>query len=369
MVYLDNAATTMPKPPMVESAIMDALRHSGSLGRGSHASAAAASEIAFSCRCLAGEMFDVSPEHVAFTFNATHGSNIAIRSIVGLGDDVVVSGFEHNAVMRPLYALGANISIAGRKLFDREDTLQEFSRCVTARTKAVICTHVSNVYGYILPLEQIAELCKERNVPLIVDAAQSAGVLPLSMRELGAAFIFMPGHKSLFGPQGTGLLLCGCMPRPILEGGTGSSSKLMTMPAVLPDRVEAGTQNIHGIAGLVEGMRFVQRRGIGNIAQHEKELVDLLTKELSKIDDIQVLRGTPMSQSGVVSMCLKHMSCEEAAQRSAAAGIAVRSGLHCAPVAHESGGTIRQGTLRVSFSALSNVEDVETFVSFMKKLK
>ncbi len=369
MIYLDNAATTMPKPPQVEQAVVNALRYSGSLGRGSHVSAGAASDIAFSCRQLAGEMFDIKPEHVAFTFNATHGANIAIKSLVKHGDHVVVSGFEHNAVMRPLYALGAHISIAGRKLFDQQDTLREFSRCITGQTKAVICTHVSNVYGYILPIEQIAEICKERNVPLIIDAAQSAGVLPISMRELGAAFVFMPGHKSLFGPQGTGLLLCGSMPMPVLQGGTGSASRSHSMPDVLPDRVEAGTQNIHGIAGLAEGMRYVHERGIKSIAYHERQLVELLVEELSSHDDLQIFRGTQGSQSGVISIRTKHMSCEEAAQRLSRAGIAVRAGLHCAPVAHESGGTLQHGTLRASFSAFTDAGDVIAFADFMRKLK
>lgn len=369
MIYLDNAATTMPKPPQVEQAVLKALRSSGSLGRGSHGSAGAASDIAFSCRQLAGEMFDIDPERVAFTFNATHGANIAIKSLVKRGDHVVVSGFEHNAVMRPLYAVGARISIAGRKLFDREDTLREFSECVTGQTKAVICTHVSNVYGYILPIEQIAEICKKRKVPLIIDAAQSAGVLPISMRELGAAFIFMPGHKSLFGPQGTGLLLCGHMPEPVLEGGTGSASRSQSMPDVLPDRIEAGTQNIHGIAGLLEGMRYVRERDIENIAYHERQLVKLLVEELSSCDEMQIFSGSEASQSGVVSIQLKHMSCEEAARRLSEGGIAVRAGLHCAPVAHESGGTLRHGTIRVSFSAFSDARDVMAFADFIRKLK
>lgn len=358
----------MPKPPQVELAVRNALRNSGSLGRGSHTSATEASDIAFSCRQLAAEMFEVSHENVAFTFNATHGANIAIKTLVKPGDHVVVSGFEHNAVMRPLYALGAHITIAGRKVFDHEDTLRAFSQAVTEQTKAVICTHVSNVFGYILPIEQIAELCKERNVPLVIDAAQSAGILSLSMRKLGAAFIFMPGHKGLYGPQGTGLLLCSRMPNPLLEGGTGSASRLQGMPDILPDRVEAGTQNIHGIAGLVEGMRYVRRLGIKNIADHEKMLVDLLVEKLVDNDRLEVFCDKT-TQSGVVSIRMKQMSCEEAAYLLSQCGIAVRAGLHCAPVAHESGGTLQYGTLRVSFSAFSNVDDVLAFTDFMLRLK
>ena len=257
VIYLDNAATTLQKPRQVAQAVQRAMRSSGSAGRSSHKAARFASQIVYDCRCTAAELFDSSPEQVVLTFNATHGLNIAIKSLLKRGDKVVISGFEHNAVLRPLYAIGANVVVAGRKLFEKEETLHDFESKIDRETKAVVCTHVSNVFGYILPIEEIAEICKRRNVPLIVDAAQSAGILPISMKSLGAAYIAMPGHKGLMGPQGTGLLLCKGLPEPVLEGGTGSLSKSKDMPDFLPDRVEAGTLNAHGIAGLTEGMRFI----------------------------------------------------------------------------------------------------------------
>ena len=226
-------------------------------------------------------MFDADPEQVAFTFNTTHGLNLAIRTLVRPGDRVVVSGFEHNAVMRPLYALDAGIVRAGERLFDPHDTLAAFASAVTAGTAAVVCTHVSNVFGYILPLEEIAALCRKRGVPLIIDAAQSAGILPLSLRDTGAAFIAIPGHKGLFGPQGTGLLLCGRTPEPLLYGGTGSLSRSMQMPDFLPARVEAGPQNIPGIAGLLSGLRFVQQTGLRQIRRHVQLLLERLHQGLS----------------------------------------------------------------------------------------
>lgn len=257
MIYLDNAATTMPKPPKVYQAVLETMQTCASLGRSGHPAAQQASAVAFSCREAAGKLFDTPPDQVVFTSSATHGLNIAIKSLIARGDRVVISGFEHNAVLRPLYALGADIIIAGRKLFDPADTLAAFEAAVTPDTKAVVCTHVSNVFGYILPIEEIAELCRRKGIPLIVDAAQSAGVLDVSLARWEAAFIAMPGHKGLYGPQGTGLLLCGQVPKPLLEGGTGSQSERWDMPDFLPDVAEAGTHNVPGIAGLLEGIRHI----------------------------------------------------------------------------------------------------------------
>lgn len=369
MIYLDNAATTLPKPETVSRAVFDAILNMGSLGRGSHEVARSSAETAFLCRQLAGTLFDLPPDCIAFTLNTTHALNIAIKTLVKPGDHVVVSGFEHNAVMRPLYALGADVSIAGRILFDAKDTVASFEAAITPGTSAVICTHVSNVFGYILPIKEIAKICKEREVPLIVDAAQSAGALPLSVRALGAAFVAVPGHKGLFGPQGTGLLLCGQLPKPLMEGGTGSWSKQMSMPDFLPDRVEAGTQNIHGIAGLCEGLKFVISRGVDGIQHHEAKLMDLLRKELNDNAKYRTFFGEQYTQSGVLSFVPIGMSCEETARLLDRAGFAVRSGYHCAPVAHESAKTSSSGTVRVSLSAFSTENDVEALASFLRELK
>ena len=197
-----------------------------------------------------------------FTLNATHALNMAIHTLVQPGDRVVISGFEHNAVTRPLHGLGADILVAGRRLFDWEDTLSQWEKALKSKPKAAIFTHVSNVFGYILPAEALAALCRRYQVPFIIDAAQSAGMLPLSLRKLGADFIAMPGHKGLLGPQGTGILLCGRTPDPILRGGTGSESKNQEMPDFLPDRGEAGTLNVPGIAGLSAGLALETETGV-----------------------------------------------------------------------------------------------------------
>ena len=218
-----------------------------------------AAEVLLDCRERAAALFSVpNPEQVVFTSSATHGLNIAIKSLVGPGDRVVISGYEHNAVTRPLHGLGAEIITAASPLFSPEAAVEAFRRALPGARAAVVC-HVSNVFGYILPLGEIAALCRAEGIPLIVDTSQSAGCVPLDFAALGCAFAAMPGHKGLMGPQGTGVLLCGDeRVRPLLEGGTGSESLRQDMPAWLPDRLEAGTHNMPGIAGLLAGMDWIK---------------------------------------------------------------------------------------------------------------
>ena len=226
MIYLDSGATTLQKPPAVALAVQSAMRRMATPGRGGHAPAMRAADAVYDCRCLAGALFGAQPEQVVFTMNATHALNLAIKTLVRPGGRAVISGFEHNAVLRPLHHTGAKIAVAGRRLFDPADTLAAFDRAITPDTSAVVCTHVSNVFGYILPVEEIAAMCRVRGVPFMLDASQSAGLLPVSLAELGADFVCMPGHKALYGPQGTGLLLCARTPDTLLEGGSGSASRL-----------------------------------------------------------------------------------------------------------------------------------------------
>ncbi len=364
MIYFDQGATSFQKPPQVLSAVSRAMETCASIGRSGHPAAMEAARAAYECRQAAGSLFDAYEEQVVFTYNGTHGLNIAIHSLISPGDRVVISGFEHNAVLRPLYHLGADIHIAGRKLFDQADTLQAFSDAITPDTGVVICTHVSNVFGYILPVEEIAALCRERGVPFVLDAAQSAGVLPVSLKELQAAFIAMPGHKGLYGPQGTGLLLCGQLPKPLLCGGTGSRSQEKAMPDFLPDAAEAGTHNVPGIAGLLAGIRFVHDTGLDAIRTHEQELLKQLCTRLKDSQKIRLFHGSAGTQTGVLSLQLLQEDCELAAERLASQGIAVRAGLHCAPLAHESAGTLREGTIRISFSAFNTMDEIDAFLKY-----
>lgn len=362
MIWFDAAATSLQKPMSVSQAVLRAMQTNASVARGGHPAAQAAAQTVFSCRQVAAEMFDARPEQVVFTMNATHGLNIAIRSLVQPGDRVVVSGFEHNAVMRPLYALQAEILVAGEKLFDPQNTLEAFEAALKKRPKAAVCTHCSNVFGYILPIEEIAKRCMHYGVPLIIDASQSAGILPLSLSETGASFIAMPGHKSLYGPQGTGILLCAEGGEPLIFGGTGSNSESMEMPDFLPDRLEAGTHNVCGIAGLLAGLRFVKRRTPQAILSHECMLRKALQNELT---GVRMFTGE--SQSGVVSFVPKG-DCEDFAAHLSEQSVAVRAGLHCAPLAHQTAKTLHSGTVRVSFSAFNTLQEVHYFVRTCKKL-
>lgn len=371
MIYLDSAATTMQKPASVARASAWAMEHLASPGRGGHRPAMAAAETAFACREEAAKLFHVSqPERVVFTFNATHGLNIAIGTLAKPGSRVVISGYEHNAVTRPLHGVPElELRVARGPLFDPQATLEAFRRELDRGADLAVCTHVSNVFGFILPVEEIAALCREKGVALIVDASQSAGCLPLDFEALGAAFVAMPGHKGLYGPQGTGLLLCGMDPKPLLAGGTGSESRLQTMPAFLPDRLEAGTHNMPGLAGLLEGLRFVRRRGVENIAAQESLLIRHLGEGMERIPGARVfLAQNPMAQSGVLSFQMEGWDCEALGDALGERGFALRAGLHCAPLAHESAGTLEQGTVRASLSVFNTHRETEKLLRTLRTL-
>ena len=345
MIYLDNGATSFHKPQGVYTAVQRAMRRCANPGRGAHAPSMEAARTVYACRQRASRLFDCQPEQVVFTSNCTHGLNMAIRSLVNPGDRVVISGFEHNAVTRPLHGLGADCLVAGRKLFAPEDTLEQWEAALKKGVQCAVFTHCSNVFGYILPIRQMAQLCKDYRVPFILDAAQSAGSLPVSFRELGANFIAMPGHKGLLGPQGTGILLCADAPKPLLQGGTGSDSVRQQMPDYLPDAGEAGTLNVPGIAGLNAAITYLQTVGVDVIGRREQSQQRRCVKGLQKLG-YRVFAGE--DQSGTVSFVPRE-DCEELAQKLSQKGIAVRAGLHCAPLAHESAGTLQSGTVRVSF--------------------
>lgn len=364
MIYLDNGATSFHKPSQVRMAVQQAMMRCANPGRGGHKMAMEAAKTVFHCRETAAEMFDCTPEQVVFTGNCTQGLNLAIHSLVKPGSRVAITGFEHNAVTRPLYARGVQTVIAGRKLFAPEDTLTQWEDALKKGVSAAVFTHCSNVFGYILPVKEMAALCRQYGVPFIIDGAQSAGTLPISLEKMGADFIAMPGHKGLLGPQGTGLLLCGQIPKPLVQGGTGSSSKSQKMPEELPDIGEAGTLNVPGIAGLDAGMKWLQKAGIGNVFLREKQAADFCKERLKKLG-YTVFSGE--SQGGTVSFVGK-TDCELLAQKLAEQGIAVRAGLHCAPLAHESAGTLETGTVRVSFGHDATIRQAQSFLQILSTL-
>lgn len=362
MIYFDHAATSWQKPPQVYRSVLEGMEQCASVGRSGHLPAREAADRVYRCRRAAARLFEALPEQVCFTSNATHGLNIAIHSLIKPGDRVVISGYEHNAVVRPLSYIGADICVAGNHHFDSAELVESFRSLITEETAAVICTHVSNVFGYILPVEEISGLCAENEIPFVLDASQSAGVLPVSLRKIGKGFVAMPGHKGLYGPQGTGILLCGQMPEPLMQGGTGSISSDPQMPAFLPDRIEPGTHNVPGICGLWAGLEFVEQMGLGLILSHEQGLAQFVAAELNAMDRIKVFAPDDQNRSGVLSFAVDGMDCEEIADKLAINGICVRAGLHCAPLAHRTVGTEENGTVRISFSAFNFKEEADRFL-------
>ena len=331
VIYLDAAATSLQKPESVRTAVNRAMRLCASPGRGSHAAAQAAADIVFACRSAAAGLFGLeTPEKVVFTLNATHALNIAISSLVRPGDRVVVSGYEHNAVTRPLHALGAQVDVARVRTVRRGGG----GPCLrgAAARGALRCLQpcVKRFSGLSCPWSVLRGFAGTRGVPLVIDASQSAGSLPLDCRELGAAFIAMPGHKGLMGPQGTGMLLCRDTGRPVLFGGTGSASASQDMPPFLPDRLEAGTHNVPGIAGLLAGIEAVQKVGLTKILQHEQRLTRRMGEELAGIHGLRVfLSPTLSAQAGVLSVKPESCSCEALAESLGERGVAVPSAPVC----------------------------------------
>jgi len=365
MTYLDHGATSFPKPQCVTNAVVCAMENCGNPGRGGYEAAMRGARTVLRCRERAGKLFDCQPEQVICTTSCTHGLNIAIRTLVKPGSRVVISGFEHNAVTRPLHGLGANVQVAGRILFDPEDTLEQFEQALRRGMDAAVFTHVSNVFGYILPVEEMAALCRKYRVPCIVDCAQSAGILPVRLQNWGAEFIAMPGHKGLLGPMGTGLLLCGRVPKPLLMGGTGSQSESQQMPDYLPDVGEAGTVNVPGIAGLSAGIDHVMKESPERIFRREQQE---MRRCVSKLEALGFTVFSGADQCGTLSF-VPDCGCEELADFLGKQGICVRAGLHCAPLAHASAGTLSTGTVRVSFGHDACARQVGNLCFALEKYK
>ena len=365
MIYLDNGATSLHKPEQVGKAVNWTLKNCANPGRGGHKAAMLAAGQVYRCREQAAKIFDCQPEQVVFTQNCTHGLNIAIHSLIKPGSRVAITGFEHNAVTRPLYARDVKTLVAGTRLFDWENTLEEFENALQKGVSAAVFTHCSNVFGYILPVEEMAALCRRYGVPFVIDAAQSAGILPVRLHHLGADFIAMPGHKGLLGPAGTGILLCGSTPKPLLQGGTGSNSLDQNMPSDLPDMLEAGTVNVPGIAGLEAGLHYLEKTGIDRIFEKEQKAAKYAAEGLKNMG-YQVFCGE--NQSGTVSFT-GQTDCQELADKLGKKGVAVRAGLHCAPLAHQTAGTLQTGTVRLSFGHDASIKQTQEFLKILQTVK
>lgn len=379
MMYFDNGATTFPKPPSVVRAVNSALQaYGGNPGRGGHRMAVRAGEVIYQCRENAARLFGAeNPENIIFTDSCTTALNIVLHGLLQRGDHVVLSSLEHNAVARPLHMLqktrGVRLTVARVAEGDDEQTLQNFRNAINGDTKLVVCTAASNVFGVRLPVARLAALCRIYGVLLCVDAAQGAGVMPLHVAESGIDFLCAAGHKGLYGPMGTGILVINSktLPAPLTQGGTGSLSRSLEQPDDLPDRYESGTPNLPGIAGLNAGIQFVQARGAERLLHREMQLLQRLYNGLARQSGVVLYTQPPTEATHVpvLSFNLQGRDCEEvAALLDRRFGIAVRAGLHCAPMAHQAYGTENSGTVRAVLSAYTDPAQINGFLSAIQKI-
>ena len=370
-VNFDNAATTFPKPASVKRALSDAVsRYGGNAGRGGHRLTLATSEKVFDTRQTAADFFGAVPENVVFTLNCTHALNFAIQGIMKSGGHIIISSIEHNSVARPVYALSENGNVfysIAPVYDDDEQFLDGLKRLIRHDTKAIVCTIAGNVTGRILPFREIAQICRRRNICFIADGAQACGILDVKLSD-GINILCTSGHKGLYGPAGTGLLISdgeyGISP--VIQGGTGSSSMNLIQPDFLPDSLESGTVNTTGIIALKSGIDFVRKMGTDKIYAHENRLCRKFISLLDP-DRITVYRTEGLNYAPVVSFNINGMPPEEAAGLLSDRGYCLRAGLHCSPLAHKTLGT-DEGTVRFAPSVFNNENQVYGLTKEIKKL-
>ena len=378
MIYLDNSATTYPKPFSVYTAVANSIKKYGANpGRSGHTMSRQASYEVEKCRNLAAMMFGAySPNNVAFTLNCTQAINMVIKGILKPGDHVVTSCLEHNAVMRPLSKLSEDgiITYDIAKVYpgDNDKTLDSFRKKLNANTALIVCTHASNVLGVRLPIERISALAKIYGIPILVDGAQSAGLLPINIKQYGIDFLCLAGHKGLYGPMGTGMLITNSADKldTIIEGGTGTDSMKLCQPKIMPQKFESGTPNLPGICGLRAGLEFVKNKGIHNIFNHENQLMLYLYDRLEHIDGIKLYMQRPERNYFVplISFNMRGYISDEIGKILDRNGIEVRTGLHCAPSAHEFVGSLETGTVRVSPSVFNTKREIDMLVNVLKTI-
>lgn len=371
-IYLDNAATSFPKAPGVAEAVAGYLLHNGcNVNRSSYESAAEAEDLLLDTRHLLCRLFDFdTPSHVIFTPGITHSLNVILKGLLRPGDHCIVSSFEHNAVLRPLHNMGVDWSMVPL-LPDGSFLHPEV--LFRPNTRLVVMTHASNVFGNVLPLEQMGALCRERGVYFVVDCAQTAGHLPVSWKNLGADALCFAGHKGLLGPQGIGgMLLSKRLAQelpPLIEGGTGSASHLLDTPCFLPDKFEAGTLNIPGIFGLHQALEFLLETGVETIAKKEQALYSRFWEGLKNLQTVRGIHAPGRGQTSVVSVIVPGMDLAEAAWKlETEHGIQTRCGLHCAPLAHQTMGTFPEGTIRFSMGYHTTDWEVDTALEALSQL-
>ncbi|WP_053955113.1 aminotransferase class V-fold PLP-dependent enzyme [Inediibacterium massiliense] len=376
MIYLDNAATTYPKPEDVYVAMDVCMRKYGANpGRSGHALALEAGRIIYRTRELLCKLFHIeNPMQIIFTCNATDSLNLALKGILKRGDHVITTSMEHNSMIRPIMTLkdiGVEHTIVQCNQ-NGEINPKDIKKAIQKNTKLIAMTHGSNVTGTIMPIDEVGKIAKEANILFLVDAAQTAGVYPIDVQKMNIDLLAAPGHKGLLGPQGTGILYIkeGLELIQMKEGGTGSKSELLTQPDILPDRYESGTPNTSGIAGLGAGVEFILKEGIEKIREHEESLTKCMLEGLKQIEKVKIYGPKDeKKQAAVVSMNIgEEDSSEVSYLLDKVFSIGVRSGLHCAPVAHRTIGTFEQGTVRFSMGYFNTIEDIKKAIKAIERI-
>ncbi|NGQ96083.1 aminotransferase class V-fold PLP-dependent enzyme [Brevibacillus sp. SYP-B805] len=377
IVYLDNAASSWPKPPGVKEAMMEAIdAYAANPGRGGHALAMKASKTVFRARMQVARLFGIkNPNDLFFYLNATQALNQAIKGFVQKGDHVVTSSIEHNSVRRPLEYLRRTKQVEITYVEPREDGLfyaEDFAAAIRPDTRLVVVSHASNLTGLILPIKEIGAAAKERGAVFLVDASQTAGILPIDVEAMNIDMLAFPGHKGLYGPQGTGGLYVrhDLDLEPLIHGGTGSQSEAVDQPSARPDRFESGTVNTVGLAGLLAGVTFVMEKGVAQIHAHEWALTKKAILSLRELAGVEVYGpGVEVERVGVVSFNIAGVDASEVSFiLDQQYGIATRAGYHCTPLGHRTAGTEARGAVRASFGIFNTEEDVELLVQAVDEI-
>lgn len=375
MIYLDNAATTLHKPQQVIDAVVHAMQSMGNCARGTHEEALDAARTVYDARVRLASLFGCPRvDHVAFTANSTEALNIAINGLIDPGDHVISTDLEHNSVLRPLYRLeaehGAELSFVPADKLGNVD-YADFERLMKPNTRAVVCTNASNLTGTVLDIERIAKTAHSHGALVIVDASQTAGCWPIDMKKMGIDVLCFTGHKGLMGPQGTGGICVkeGIEIRPFKVGGSGVQSYSRTHPAEYPTRLEAGTLNGHGIAGLGAAAKFISETGIENIHAKERSLMLRFYEGVKNIEGVMVYGDFTKDKTAIVALNIRdYESGEVSYELSQGYGIATRPGAHCAPRMHKALGTAEVGAVRFSFSFYNTEEEIDEAVRAVAEL-
>lgn len=376
MIYLDNAATTYPKPQKVYDSMMDCMKnYCANPGRSGHKLAMKSAREIYDTRENIAKLFNIeNPMNIIFTSNATDSLNIAIKGVVNEGDHIITTSMEHNSVIRPIKSLekyGIENTIVD---CDKEGFLniENIKNAIKPNTKLIVTTHASNVCGTLIDIKSVGEIAKENNILYLVDASQTAGVYEIDVKSINVDMIAAPGHKCLFGPQGTGILYIreGLNINISKEGGTGSKSEDLFQPDILPDKYESGTHNTPGIVGLNEGVKFILETGIENIREYEEQLCEYMLNKLKEVPNIIIYGPSDSTQrAAVISINIDKMDSGELTfLLDSEYDIATRSGIHCSPLAHKTLGTLEQGAVRFSLSYFNTKDDIDKAIDALKDI-